>query len=56
MIISFRLLVLVITALLFALFIFFKISSVSFDEEQRTDYPLGSFEVHMFFERPENHL
>ncbi len=55
MIISFRLLVLVITALLFALFIFFKISSISIDEELKTDYPLGSFEVHMFFERPQNY-
>ncbi|HDY7437006.1 TPA: hypothetical protein RQJ43_002807 [Vibrio vulnificus] len=56
MIISFRLLVLVIAALLCTLFIIFKIASASFDEEQQTEYPLGSFEVHMFFERPQNYL
>ncbi len=55
MFISFRLLVLVIATLLIALAIFLKISSISIDEELKTDYPQGSFEVYMFFERHQNH-
>ncbi|CAH1547182.1 conserved hypothetical protein [Vibrio rotiferianus] len=52
----FRLFVLIIISVLISFFLFLELSSASFDSEHGTEYPVGSFEVHMFFERHQNHL
>lgn len=52
----FKLFVFILIGALISLFIFLTLSSVSFEGYTDADYPVGSFDVHMFFERQQNYL
>lgn len=46
-----RLPVVMIASVLLSLLIFLKLTSTSFEEELEFVYPIGSFDVHMFFDQ-----